>query len=297
MRTGRQILLITLACVGTYVFLRSLPVEKCEFLHYGDYVNAEGIIEGCGYEETEFFVMDELRFPIVPTLTPLEDPGVGQPTVFKLTLFTTTGKPIRWEEIAVSHTERIHAMVVDRSLEDYHHVHPQPAGPAGHYLVEVTPRKPGPYSVYLDLIPLINSRRTLLETAFTVPGNAERPTPGHRLQYRTEELTFFFTPKQESLLAGEEVRFDLSVTADDNAPTRFSPVMDSYAHVVAFDEAGTGFAHLHPQNPFLEGQDPLNPELEFAFLFEEPGYYRIWAQVIVNERPIMVPFDLEVTGS
>jgi len=297
MNTGRQILLITLLCVGTYVVLRSLPVEKCEFLHYGDYVNAEGIIEGCGYEETEFFVMDELRFPIIPTLTPLEDPQPGIPTLFKLTLFTTTGKPIRWEDVAVSHTERIHAMVVDRSLEDYQHLHPQPAGPAGHYLVEITPRKPGPYSVYLDLIPLINSRRTLLETGFTVPGTAEEPVAGHRLQYRKDNLSFTFVPKQEAIRSGEEVRFSLHVHATDNSPTRFSPVMDSYAHVVAFDEAGTGFAHLHPQNPFIEGQDPYNPDLEFAFLFDSPGYYRIWAQVIVNDRQIMAPFDLQVTGS
>lgn len=292
-----QITLITLACVAVYVGLRSLPVEKCEFLHYGDYVNSEGVIEGCGYEETEFFVMEDLRFPIVPTLTPLEDPVIGEPTTFKLTLFTTTGKPIQWEQIAVSHTERIHAMVVDQSLEDYQHVHPQPAGPAGHYLVEVTPQKPGPYSVYLDFIPLINSRRTLLETDFEVAGEPGSPRPGSSLFHKDGNLGFNFHPKSDKVLTGEEVRFQLTVTSDDGSPTRFSPVMDSYAHVVAFDEDGTGFAHLHPQNPFVEGQDPLNPDLEFAFLFDKPGYYRVWAQVIVNDRQIFAPFDLIVSGT
>ena len=289
-----QVSLITLACVGVYAGMRSLPVEKCEFLHYGDFVNAEGVIEGCGYEETEFFVMDEIRFPIIPTLTPIEEPLLNQPATFKLTLFTTTGKPIRWEEIAVSHTERIHAMVVDASLQDYHHVHPQPAGPAGHYLVELTPRKPGPYAVYLDFIPLINSRRTLLSTGFNVPGTGEQPQPAEKLDYREGNLSFAFVPKSDRIVAGEEARFDLKVTTDDQSPTRFSPVMDSYAHVVAFDETRSGFAHLHPQNPFVEGQDPLNPELEFAFLFDKPGYYRVWAQVIINDRQIFAPFDLRV---
>jgi hypothetical protein len=188
MKSSTQIALITAACVAVYVGLRSLPVEKCDFLHYGEFVNSEGVIEGCGYEETEFFVMEDIRFPIIPTLTPIEDPVLGQPTTFKLTLFTTTGKPVKWEEIAVSHTERIHAMVVDRSLEDYQHVHPQPAGPAGHYLVEVTPRKPGPYSVYLDFIPLINSRRTLLETGFEVPGTPDAPRPGSSLFHKDGNL-------------------------------------------------------------------------------------------------------------
>jgi hypothetical protein len=289
-----QITLITVACVGVYVGLRSLPVEKCEFLHYGEFINSEGVIEGCGYEETEFFTMSEIKFPIVPVLTPLSDPEVGQPTTFKLTLFTTTGKPVKWEEIAISHTERIHAMVVDPSLQDYQHLHPQAAGPAGHYLFEMTPERAGHYKVYLDFIPLINSRRTLLETGFTVPGEAESPSPGSLMDYKDGELNFAFVPSQEKLVTGEEVRFRLEVTTDDDSPTRFSPVMDSYAHVVAFDEQNTGFAHLHPQNPFIEGQDPLNPDLEFAFLFDQPGYYRVWAQVIINDRQVFAPFDLVI---
>lgn len=289
-----QIALITTACVGVYFGLRSLPVEKCDFLHYGDYVNSEGVIEGCGYEETEFFTMSEIRFPIVPVLTPLGDLEIGQPATFKLTLFTTTGKPVRWEEIAVSHTERIHAMVVDPSLQDYQHLHPQAAGPAGHYLFEMTPQRPGLHKVYLDFIPLTNSRRTLLEAEFSVPGEARAPAPGFSVEHQDGNLNFAFVPSQEQLVAGEEVRFKLQVKSADGSPTRFSPVMDSYAHVVAFDKNNTGFAHLHPQNPFIEGQDPLNPDLEFAFLFDKPGYYRVWAQVIINERQIFAPFDLMI---
>jgi hypothetical protein len=297
MKRSTQVTLITLGCVTAYLGLRSLPVEECAFLHYGEFVNDQGVIEGCGYEETDFFVMSELRFPIISTLTPLGDPRVGEPVSFKLTLFTTTGKPIRYEEIAVSHTERIHAMVVDPSLEDYQHLHPRPAGPAGHYLFEMTPRKAGEYSVYLDLIPLINSRRTLLETRFSVPGTAGNPHPGESVRYSRENLEFSFEPVQERLVTGEELRFRLKVSSHDGSPTRFAPVMDSYAHVVAFDEAGTGFAHLHPQNPFIEGQDPLNPDLEFVFLFDNPGYYRVWAQVIINGEEIFAPFDLLVDAA
>lgn len=289
-----QIALITAGCAGVYFGLRSLPVEKCEFLHYGDYVNSEGVIEGCGYEETEFFDMSTLRFPIIADLIPLEDPVIGKPVTVKLTLFTTTGKPIKWDEIAVSHTERIHAMVVDPSLEDYQHLHPQAAGPPGHYLFEMTPQRAGNYAVYLDFIPLINSRRTLLEAGFMVPGDPHAPDPGQLEPHRENGLTFAFVPAAERIIAGEEVRFRLKVRADNGGETRFEPVMDSYAHVVAFDEAGTGFAHLHPQNPFIEGQDPLDPDLEFAFLFDRPGNYRVWAQVIVNGRQVFAPFDITV---
>ena len=289
-----QIALITLGCLGTYFIMRSLPVEECSFLHYGDYVNSEGVIEGCGYEETEFFVMENIRFPIIPMITPLDSLEVGKPARFEMSLFTTTGKPIRWEAIAVSHTERIHAMVVDGSLDDYHHLHPQPTGPDGHYTFEMTPNRPGPYSIFLDFIPLVSSRRTLLASGFTVPGDPVAPQPGHSLEHREAGLTFTFVPVTGQALSGKEARFRLTVKADDRSPTRFAPVMDAYAHVVAFDEEGSGFAHLHPQNTIIEGQDPYDPDLEFAFFFEKPGYYRVWAQMVINERPIFAPFDLMV---
>lgn len=292
MKRWTQATLITAGCVAVYFGMRSLPVEKCEFLHYGDYVNAEGVIEGCGYEETEFFNMREIRFPVIAELIPLSDPVPGEPVRFTLTLFTTSGKPIEWNQIAVSHTERIHAMVVDPSLNDYQHIHPQPVGPPGHYAFEMTPRRKGRYAVYLDFISLITSRRTLLETGFTVEGVPEFAIPDKSLRHEDGNLRFAFIPQNRHLNAGEELRFRLQVETSDDSEARFSPVMDSYAHMVVFDAEGTGFAHLHPLNPFIEGQDPLNPDLEFAFLFDRPGHYRVWAQVIVNGREVFAPFDL-----
>lgn len=294
MNRGLHIALITAGCVAVYVTLRSLPVEKCEFLHYGEFINSEGVIEGCGYEETEFFNMSEIRFPVVSTVNLHGDAVMGEPLLLTLQLKTTTGRPILWEDIAVSHTERIHAMVVDPSLEDYQHVHPQPAGAPGFYTVEVTPRQAGEYKIYLDLIPLTTSRRTLLETGFSVPGQPRPVDQGHQLAHRDGELDFHFTPLSSDLVTGEELRFRLEVKTTDGSPTRFEPVMDSYAHLVAFDAERTGFAHLHPLNPFVEGQDPYAPDLQFGLRFDKPGHYRVWAQVIVNGRQVFAPFDLTI---
>jgi len=288
---------ITLGCVLVYAGMRSLPVEPCSFLHYGDYINQEGVIEGCGYEETAFFDLEKIRFPIVTDLRPLAEPQAGKPLPMELVLTTTTGKPVRWEEIAVSHTERIHAMVVDPSLEDYQHLHPQPSGPPGHYHFTVRPQSAGNYAVYLDLIPLTNSRRTLLRQSFNVPGEQPAAQLRESLQHTKGELDFRFRPHGKSLQAGKDVTFSLEVTHVRGEPTAFSPIMDSYAHVVAFDPDREGFAHLHPQNPFLEGQDPMNPELDFTFRFDEPGLYRVWAQMIINGEQIFAPFDLRVSPS
>lgn len=297
MRKGLQILGISLACIGVYMGMRSLPLEPCSFLHYGDYVNAEGVIEGCGYEESDFFFMEDLRYPILAEFTPLEDLEVGKEGMVKLTLFTTTGKPIDWRSIAVSHTERIHAMVVDSSLEDYHHLHPRPEGPAGHYLFQFTPRRAGTYKVYLDMIPLINSRRTLLHGELSVSGSGSSPALGHRLRQEMAGYTFEFHCENAAHVTGEDLIFRLEVSSNSGSPFIFEPVMDSYAHVVAFDEFRSGFAHLHPLNPFIEGQDPADPDLRFQFNFQEPGHYRIWVQMQLSGLPLMVPFDLKVSAA
>ncbi len=289
-----HIALITAGCAAVYAGLRLLPVESCALMHYGDYVTSAGVIEGCGYEETGFFDLRRLRYPVVTGLTPLGAPRVGEPLTLKLTLFTTTGKAVRWQDIAVSHTARLHALVVDPSLQDYQHVHPQPAGPDGHYLFDVTPRAAGEYAVYLDFISLVTGRRTLLEGRFSVPGEPALPAADKGLRGTVGGLVVALLPEQPELRSKRDLVFRLEVRDPAGGPVRFTPVMDAYAHMVAFDAARTGFAHLHPLNPLVAGQDPANPDLRFALRMEEPGHYRLWAQFIANGQELFAPFDIEL---
>jgi len=58
-------------------------------------------------------------------------PGVAQEVT--LELLTSGGTPIAPHELAITHTKNMHVMVVDPSLQDYHHVHPQADGLNGQY--------------------------------------------------------------------------------------------------------------------------------------------------------------------
>ncbi len=287
---------LTLGCIGLYFGLRALPVEPCDFLHYGDFVNADGIIEGCGYEETGFFDLNQLRFPILAEIMPLGEAEVGVSGLYKLTLQTTSGRVISYRDVAVSHTERVHLMLVDPSLEDYHHLHPTDGGAPGTYLFEFTPKRAGRYTAFLDFIPLQNSRRTLLKTQFEVPGAPTEPkAEAYSLSYEDEAFRYRIVPLPgETFVAGKETHFSLEVESLNGEELVFSPVMDSYAHIVAFEPGHRGFAHFHPLNAFIDTQDPMNPELDFVFSVETPGYYRVWAQFAVNGKERFIPFDLQV---
>lgn len=288
---------LTGGCLAVYFALRAAPVEPCTFMHYGDYVDQDGVIQGCGYEEVGFFDLDSLKFPILAKIEPLTDVRIGQPATFQLTLETTTGHPVSYGDLAVSHTERLHAMAVDPSLSDYQHFHPQDAGAPGTYVFTLTPRRGGHYAVYLDCIPLKTSRRALIPAGFDVAGTAsplEIPDATH-LSYESDDFVYrVVLPPGESFGVGEQTSFSLEVKGRHGQATHFAPVMDSYAHIVAFAPGRKGFAHFHPRNPFVELQNPENPDLDFVFSVNDPGYYRVWAQLEVNGEERYVPFDLQV---
>ena len=73
------------------------------------------------------------------------------------------------------------------------------------------------------------------------------------------------------------------------------PVMGAFAHVVAFDEQRSGFAHLHPQQTDLsQAPDQFAPSLNFKVLIPQPGRYVIWAQVKLSGEEEFVPFWVDV---
>jgi hypothetical protein len=291
-------ILLTGGCVGAYIGLRLVPVEACEVLHYGDYVNADGVIEGCGFEETGFFDLEAMRFPVIARLESMSEPTIGEETLFQLSLETSVGRAISYEDIAVSHTERVHAMIVDPSLEDYQHLHPVDGGGPGTYTFRFTPRRAGEYRIYLDFIPLKTARRTLAEARFEVAGTPTAPVLQPSRERRTEDgLTVRLVSDVEKFETGAELPFRLEVESAAADALVFDPVMDSYAHLVAFTPGRRGFAHFHPLNPVIAEQDARAPELEFLFSVEDAGMYRVWAQFSVNGEERFVPFDLEVKSA
>ena len=87
----------------------------------------------------------------------------------------------------------------------------------------------------------------------------------------------------------------LSVASTSQDLTMRSLGSLAFAHLVAFDEARSGFAHLHPQEVDLsKPPDAIHPELTFKVTIPQPGRYVIWGQVNIDGTIISVPFWLEV---
>ena len=90
-----------------------------------------------------------------------------------------------------------------------------------------------------------------------------------------------------------DLRFGIRRRAGEGVS--LEPVMGAFAHLVAFDEARSGFAHLHPMATELsKSPDANNPTLNFKLTIPRAGRYVVWAQVKLAGREVFVPFGIEV---
>ena len=177
-----------------------------------------------------------------PVLSP------GQATEVRFSLRKRDGSPLVPDDLLIVHTRRIHLFVIDRSLADYHHEHPDPGGAAGDYVFRFTPQRPGPYRVFVDLLPWESGRPEQVWFEIT------SPAAGLPVADRTDRdtavvdgLTYRLTLEDRPVHAGRSVRARLRVTAADGKPfTALEPVMGAFAHLVGFREEGGTVLHSHP---------------------------------------------------
>ncbi|WP_309384335.1 hypothetical protein [Cerasicoccus frondis] len=284
-----QVALITAAAVGLFAGLRSLPDTECGFLHYDPPVVDGDGIQYCGDDQPVFIEVASLQYPVKLKLSP-ERPNlrVGEPVKVLLEVSAKEGEPLAPMELAVTHTELMHVLVVDPGREDYHHVHPQPIGESGKWEFEFTPQRPGPYRVFAEFVPLRTQQVVIANGVIEVLGESTDNAPVDLPEDWTAELVV--DPATPSV--NQEARLLLKLARADGAKATLEPVMGAYAHLVAFDEGVSGFAHLHPKYTGREKDDA--PQLEFVLNTHISGDYRVWAQIKVDGVERFMPFNVRV---
>ncbi len=297
--TWISVALLTFLFGGAYFVLRSLPAAQCGFLHYEEIVNAEGEIEFCATNHAGFLDLTRLKYPVEMEIetNPAADGSEGALDVV-LDLRTPGGTPIAPHELAVTHTEKMHVMVIDPSLEDYHHVHPTPEGLSGRYDFEFTPTRTGVYRVFADIVPLQSRRQVIATGVIDMGGRGEAPVFFRKTVSVVDGLRFELGGVPARLKTGRDYRFDLDVTDVSGAPIELETIMGAKGHMVAFDGEGKGFAHMHPVNSVASARSGQAgeeaPGLAFLFNVPNPGWYRVFAQVLVGGREVFGRFDLKV---
>ncbi|MEO6435795.1 MAG: hypothetical protein ABIP55_08540, partial [Tepidisphaeraceae bacterium] len=200
--------------------------------------------------------------------------------------------PVAVDDLLVMHEQRIHLLIVDKTLLDYHHQHPTPTKTPGEFAFSFTPRRPGPYRIWADVVPDQTSVQEFVVA--DIPGETASATPP-KLPERDDSFTdtvdglrfaLAFEKNDLPLLPTKVARAKITLTDPAGKPFKsLEPIMGAYAHLVGFHEDYQTIVHLHPSGPEPKQKlDRGGPTLDFKFYPPKPGFYRFYAQVHVEGR-------------
>ena len=233
----------------------------------------------------------------VTTKGPLQ---IGQKADASLRLTKKDGSPVLLNDLKDAHTMKMHLLINDQSLTDYHHEHPEPTGTPGEYAFSFTPRKPGSYRVWADLLPVATDAQEYSMADIPAPTQGE-PISEREVKTvdRVEGLKYEVVFNKAKLTVGEATMGKLKITQSDGKVfDQLEPIMATYAHLVAFGEDYKSIVHIHPM-----GAEPTKDtdrgagSLEFHIQPEQPGLMRLYAQVQIGGVSKFARFTLEVAPS
>ncbi len=229
--------------------------------------------------------------------------AAGRKAQVRVTLARRSGgAPVTASDLLVMHTERIHLLIVDRSLSDYHHEHPVPTQRPGEYAFSFTPQRHGPYRVFADVVPDWTSVQEYVIA--DLPADAEG---GDAIDQWLSSVVVVGGVKYELTFdgpngaaglprAGEAVGGRVRVSDPDGKPfVGLEPLMGAYAHIVGFSADHKTVVHIHPS-----GAEPADaasrggPDLPFKFYAPVAGYMRLYVQVCVGGEWQFAPFGVEI---
>jgi hypothetical protein len=233
---------------------------------------------------------------VVATITtdsPLEP---GKLAHMVLHLSRGANHPVTLDQLTETHTKKIHLLLIDQSLTDYHHEHPQPTGTDGDYSFEFTPTKPGAYLAWADVRPLPLGLQEYDKATIAGSANPEPITHKEtRLSADSQGFHFDLTLGTSEITAGVPSGAKLRVTRGGKDFNQLEPVMGAFAHLVGFNEDRETIIHLHPTGAqVLQASDRDGPVLEFKIYATKPGFTRLFAQVQIDGRQVFAPFGLQV---
>jgi hypothetical protein len=222
------------------------------------------------------------------------------PAKVTIDLSRRDGSPVVSRDLLVMHTQRIHLLIVDPTLEDYHHEHPAPTTKPGEYVFSFTPKRAGPYRIWADLVPADSCIQKYVTV--DLPSDEKGGAIGDRSTVLSTEFDGIqfkldFDTKGKSIRAREPVLGHLTVTnISDGAPvTRLEPVMGAFAHLVGFFDDYQTVIHVHPAGPEpADDHEHGGPVLPFYLYAPKPGFMKFYAQVRVDGADRFVPFSLNI---
>ena len=203
------------------------------------------------------------------------------------------GRPVSFADLAVAHTKKLHLLIIDASLSDYQHIHPEEGATAGDYSFLFTPKTNKGYRIWADVLPVATRKQEYVRTNL---GSASAAIGDRTENIRATVDGYVFALDWVSPpTAGQQATGTVTVTKDGASFAGLEPIMGAFAHIVAFPEDLESVLHVHPM-----GKEPKReserggPALQFHLETGKPGFVKLFAQVRIGDKDLFAPFGVRV---
>lgn len=263
-------------------------------LAIGCLVPAFAMAAGGGHDHMQMAQHNEEKPATRLEVMPSREIEAGKTVTLNVKVIDKAGKLLGSRDLKTVHTRKLHLLVVDPSLTDYHHLHPKEVK-NGEWVVEFTPGKSDSYRIWADIFPVRTASQQYIYT------DIGSPSPQNSEIDKTEKLAGSFKDYNFTLAldgglkAGEATMANITVTKDGKPFKQLQPVMGAFAHVVGFGEDYKAIMHIHPmgKEPKSEAERGGNI-LEFHIEPEKAGFVKLFAQFRIDGEDVFVPFGVTV---
>ncbi len=225
--------------------------------------------------------------------------GRVQPLTFRIV--DDNGQPLTGYD--VTHTKRMHVIVVRRDLTGFQHLHPT-IDAAGTWRVPLRLDEAGSYRVFADFS--TGGEPTTLASDLLVDGPADlRRLPAPKAIARSDH-GYDVALDAGAVQAGKAATLRFSVTKD-GAPVEVEPYLGADGHLVALRDGDLAFLHVHPtDHPDAEADEDTDMDddhgagaaehaeaIAFEATFPTTGRYGLFLQFQHEGRVHTVAFAQE----
>jgi hypothetical protein len=219
--------------------------------------------------------------------------GIGAAKVRLTFRDPENGRPV--PAFTTIHERLLHLFIIDRSLEYFRHVHPEPAGRGVFELKQDVP--PGEYVLIADFLPQ-GGRAQMLQRAIVTPGYRGSIFPAAPPLVADDavekrEGSVRVRLEASALKAGKAavLRFTLTDAGTGAPISDLEPFLGAPGHMLIVSADLTSADHVHPEEPAAHG-----PTITFQPLMPAAGPYKLWLQFQRGGVVATIAFVVSVPG-
>lgn len=220
----------------------------------------------------------------------------GQENTLTLKLTDAEGKPVTAKGLQEVHTKKIHLLIVDETLGDYHHLHPSDGSEIGTYVTAFTPKKTGTYKVWVNVTPVGMEQQYIpVELKGEQPCNTSCVEKTIASEGETDGIKASLSFERPLMVGTADLGKVMITEASGKPVSDLEPVMGAFAHIVAFYDDFSTVAHVHPMGEEPKSEDQRGgPELSFHLEPEKAGFLKIYVQVKRGGYDVFIPLGVNI---